>query len=184
MNIASSTLKLFLWLLFLTGLIYPMVITLIGQTTMKTEASGDFLKVNEKIIGSKLIAQKFTSDKYFWPRPSASDYNPQASGGSNLGPTSSILKKDVEQRRKTYTSENIPSELLYASGSSLDPHISLDAAYFQAPRIAAARKLDEEGIKNLIESTSENNFHYLFGSPYVNVLVLNLALDKMELERR
>ena len=162
--------RMFVCLAILTGVIYPLLMTLLAQVAMPHKANGSFVEAQGKIIGSSLIAQKFTGDKYFWPRPSAGDYNPLASGGSNLGPTSAALKKIVEQRH----ADNKPSDLIYASGSGLDPHITPAAAYYQINRVAQSRGMDSQAVKTLIDSHIEGR---LFGAPCVNVLLLNLALD-------
>ena len=189
-----SNLKMFVWMSLLTGLIYPLIITGVAQMTMKKKADGDLLAVNGKMIGARLIAQKFESPRYFWPRPSAVDYNPLTSGGSNLGPTSGALKKVVEEREITVAKAQgisdkttIPVELLFASGSGLDPHISLDAARFQLERVALARGLDENTRKELdklIYNLSEGRYFGFLGEPCINVLKLNLALDEITLEKQ
>lgn len=176
---------MFLWMTVLTGIIYPLLITAIAQFTMKHKADGSFVKSNGKIVGSALIAQKFESEKYFWSRPSAVEYSPLPSGGSNLGPTSSVLKKAVEERQakilKSHQVEKdkIPSELLFASGSGLDPHISIPAAKFQAERIAKARGISNEDVTKLIDQMKINRSLGFLGSEYVNVLLLNQALDEL-----
>lgn len=181
-----QNIRMYLWMTALTGLIYPLFITGIAQLTMKKKAGGNFIVSNDKIIGAALIGQKFESDKYFWPRPSAIDYNPLPSGGSNLGPTSAALKKAVDERKQkiekssNFHNENIPTELLFASGSGLDPHISVDTAYFQIGRIAKARNMDNKDITHLIDHmTIKRTFGFL-GDPHVNVLMLNIALDDLK----
>lgn len=184
-----SALRMFLWLTLLAGIVYPLIITGIAQLTMKQKANGGFLSLKGKAVGAALIAQKFENEKYFWPRPSSIDYNPLPSGGSNLGPTSTDLRKVVEERRqfnaKAYglaDTNQIPSELLFSSGSGLDPHISPATALFQLDRVAKARHLDENGKKmlhNLIENFTENRLFGFIGEPYINVLQLNIALDQM-----
>lgn len=170
-------LKAFLFMMLLTGGIYPLIITVIAQMTMPNLANGSLVKNGEKVIGSTLIAQKFEGEHYFWPRPSAIDYHPlKPSGGSNLGPTSKKLQEEVEKRKQKYGAD-APSDLLYASGSGLDPHISLEAANYQIPRVAKARSIEEEELKKLIESLKEKKQLGFFGSDYVNVLLLNQALD-------
>ena len=134
-------LRMFMWMLFLTGIAYPLCVTLISYVAMRHKAQGSLLTFEGRVIGSSLIAQKFESSQYFWPRPSAIDYQPLPSGGSNLGPTSRELKKEVEMRRSRYTSKQVPSELLFASASGIDPHISPEAAYFQSSRVANARHI-------------------------------------------
>lgn len=168
-----KALKMFLWLTFLTGVVYPLFITVIAVTVMEEKATGSLVGKN----GSTLIAQKFESTCYFWPRPSSGDYNPLSSGGSNLGPISPTLQKTVRERKMRYHSEQVPTELLYASASGLDPHISPEAAFFQVDRIAKSRKLNNEILKALIVAHTEHSF---FGPPCVNVLKINLALDEIE----
>lgn len=190
MNLCWNNLRMFLWMSFLTGIAYPSLITVIAQLTMYQKANGNFININGKTIGALLIGQKFESDKYIWPRPSAVDYNPLPSGGSNLGPTSAVLKKVVEDRKakilKVYNlteKDKIPSELLFASGSGLDPHISPATARFQISRVIKARGWDEavynEKITKLIHDLTEHRRFHLFGPPCVNVLKLNLALDEL-----
>lgn len=159
-----------MWIL--TGILYPALITIIAKTTMQKQAEGSF--INNK--GSTLIAQKFTSERYFWPRPSSIDYNALASGGSNLGPISPRLKKAVADRYAKF-SEKPPTELLYASGSGLDPHISPESAYFQVARIAKVRKLPEKNLNALVARHIQKQF---LGRYVVNVLELNIALDEMK----
>lgn len=175
---------MFIAMTVLTGLLYPALITVAAQLTMPHQANGSLIKKKDKIIGSALIAQAFASERYFWPRPSAVDYNATSSGGSNLGPTSKKLKDEIEERTKKIQassdgkSASIPSELVYASGSGLDPHISIPAAYFQAERVAKARSIDLKKIKSLINSLAEGEQWGVIGPQYVNVLLLNLALDE------
>jgi len=189
MNTIWTNLRIFLWMTLLTGIIYPLFITGIAQLTMKNQADGNFISIDGKIVGATLIAQKFDGDKYFWSRPSAIDYNPLPSGGSNLGPTSAALKQIVEERREKLAKahnvdkKEIPSELLFASGSGLDPHISVEAAYFQIDRISKARGLDsltrKNEIKQLIYQATTKRHSGFFAEPCVNVLVLNISLDKL-----
>lgn len=172
--------RLFLWMVLLTGIVYPLLITLFAFA-FKPKSDGDFLSVEGRLAGARLIAQKFESEKYFWPRPSAIDYNPLQSGGSNLGPTSADLNKAVEERKnalaKAHIGGEIPSELLFASGSGLDPHLSPQAAYYQIDRIAKARGFEAGNIRKLIEGHIEGRF---LGVPCVNVLELNIELDKQK----
>lgn len=180
-----SNIRMFLWMTFLTGIAYPLLVTAIAQLTMKHKADGAFLTSKEKIVGAALIAQKFESDKYFWGRPSSIDYNPLPSGGSNLGPTSSALKKAVEERKEkilkahNVNQDKIPPELLFASGSGLDPHISISCAYFQMDRIAKSRGLESKEIKNLIDQMVITKSLGFLGKTCVNVLLLNKALDEL-----
>lgn len=171
----KPALKLFLLMTLLTGVIYPALITLISQLAFHEQANGSLLKSEDKIRGSFLIAQNFTEDKYFWPRPSAIDFDPlKPSGGSNLGPTSLKLKALVDERTERL-GRDAPAELLFASASGLDPHISIETAYFQIPRIAQARNLEAAAIKTIVDSHVEGG---LLGAAYVNVLQLNKVLDE------
>lgn len=187
MNSFWNNFRMFLWMTFLTGVAYPLIIIAIAQLTMNQKANGDFITYQGRIIGAKLIAQKFQSDKYFWPRPSANDYNGLISGGSNFGPTSAALRKAVEERKSHFKTnpiedESIPIELLFASGSGLDPHISPATAYFQIERIARSRSMnliEENEIKDLIDKMIEKRLLRFIGEPCVNVLLLNMALDSL-----
>lgn len=177
---------MFIWMTALTGIIYPLLITGIAQLTMRTKASGDFLSSKDTLVGAVLISQKFEGDKYFWSRPSSINYNPLPSGGSNLGPTSADLRKTIEQRREKIAKANnltdktqIPPELLCSSGSGLDPHISLKAAYFQLDRVAKARGLDKKRIENIIEDLAIKPRLGFLGDECVNVLILNITLDNL-----
>lgn len=180
-----NNIRMFLWMTILTGVIYPLIITGIAQLTMKQKADGNFIFSKDQPVGATLIAQKFESDKYFWSRPSSIDYNPLPSGGSNLGPTSAALKKAVGERQEkilkspNVKKDNIPTELLFASGSGLDPHIGLDTAYFQIERVAKARGLANNDIKKLIDDMIIKRSLGFLGDPCVNVLILNRALDEL-----
>lgn len=176
MNTFKITIKFFLCLVILTGVIYPLFITLAAKITMTEKANGSLVTHEGKVIGSSLIAQNFTSDKYFWPRPSANDFDALKSGGSNLGPTSKHLKELVQERLDKMGKET-PSDMLFASASGLDPHISKKAAYFQAERIAKARSLSTDKIIELIDNHLNTDRISRLGHQYVNVLILNLALD-------
>ena len=187
MKTAYVALKLLLVMTIITGVLYPLLITLIARAAFPDQSSGSMIVRDGKTIGSRLIAQKFENDKYFWSRPSAVDYNPLPSGGSNLGYTSGDLKKLVTDRgsRLTQTADTIltpviPVDLLFASGSGLDPHISPEAAEFQVQRVLHARRLDETNrtnLINLIDSLIEQRDLGVLGEARVNVLMLNLALD-------
>lgn len=189
-------LKLLILMTFFLGIIYPLVITGITQAIFPHKANGSLLTLNGKVIGSALLGQKFESERYFWPRPSAIYYNPLPSGGSNLGPTSSDLEKQISQRRSKLLETNgmsdgtiIPLDLLFASASGLDPHISPQAAKFQVKRIALARGFDansENELYKLVDRHIEPRVLQLLGEPRINVLRLNLALDSLgaKLERK
>jgi len=174
----------------LTGVLYPVLMTVIAQLVFPCKSNGSMIERNGEIVGSELIAQKFQSDKYFWCRPSAIDYNPLPSGASNLGPTSKALKDSVEERRKHFIELNflppntiVPTEMLFASGSGIDPHISPEAAFLQVNRITQARGFDEQKktlLKTLVQNHIEAPQFGFLGEPRVNVLKLNLALDEMK----
>lgn len=183
-------LKFLLVMTVLTGVIYPLVMTGLAQLSFPSKANGSLIKKDGKIIGSELIGQKFDSTIYFWSRPSAIDYNPIPSGASNLGPTSDKLKKQVVERRILFATKNIitdttaiPKEMLFASGSGLDPHISQKAALLQVDRVAKARNFNAAQKQNLVQSvknlTETPQFNVL-GEERVNVLILNLELDKFD----
>lgn len=183
-------LRMLLWMTLLTGVIYPLFITAIAQWTMRDKANGGLVTVQGKVVGAALIGQGFVTEKYFWPRPSAVDYNGLSSGGSNLGPTSAVLKTLVASRKAliarahglTDTSK-IPSELLFASASGLDPHISPSTALFQVSRVVKARKWDTEkgshALNQLVHTLTEPRCLGIIGEPCVNVLRLNLAVDQL-----
>jgi K+-transporting ATPase ATPase C chain len=185
MKILKQAFGLFLILTIVTGIIYPTVIAALGTAIFPKQAAGSMLSHDGRAIGSALIGQKFTADSYFWPRPSAIDYNPLPSGGSNQGMTSAILDSAVRDRQRLLIESNpgselVPADLLYASGSGLDPHISPGAARFQIDRVARARGLDNGGklrLIELVEKLIEQPDLGIFGEPRINVLKLNLALD-------
>ncbi len=173
----------------LTGIIYPLIITFFAALTMPWRAQGSLIDKDNKVIGSKLIGQKFQSKLYFWGRPSAVDYATLPAGASNLGPTSAKLRELIEQRRvKVAQAHNVqdlslvPIELVCASGSGIDPHISVAAAYFQLERIIKARSITnidmQNKIRELINRNLDRPIGKFFGLPIVNVLMLNLALDE------
>ena len=174
----------------LTGIIYPLLMTGIAQISFPTKANGSLIMKDGMIIGSELIGQKFDSSIYFWSRPSAIGYNPIPSGASNYGPTSDTLRKLVEARRVRFVQANsivdilsIPKEMVFASGSGLDPHISPESALLQAERICNARKFDnnqKEKLLNKINEITERPQYYLLGEERINVLLLNLELDKLD----
>ncbi len=181
-------LSLFLLLTVLTGLIYPLAVTGLAQALFPWRANGSLLAVDGHAVGSALIGQNFTTPGDFWGRPSAtSPYpdNAQASGGSNLGPTNPALIDAVQARIAALRAADpdnhapIPVDLVTASGSGLDPQISLAAAYYQAPRVARARHLPLADVEALIARNAHWPWLHLFGTPRVNVLELNLALNAL-----
>lgn len=171
-------LRSYIYLTVLLGLLYPAFVTLIGQFTFSKQANGSLVQKDGKIIGSELIAQKFESDRYFWPRPSAVDFNPLPSGGSNLGPTSLSLKEAMVARQAK-AGDVAPQSLLFSSASGLDPEIDPKAAAYQIPRIAKARGMPEENLRSIVASITERRQLGFLGEERVNVLRLNLALDEV-----
>lgn len=179
-----------LFMTVFTGLLYPVVMTGIAQVVFPKQANGSLIEIGGKVVGSKLIGQDFTSDKYFWPRPSAIGYDPLPSGGSNYGPTSDTLEKLVEMRKTDFIrlnnlppSTQVPSDMLYASGSGLDPDISPESAELQIDRVARARGFDSvqtQDLRKLVQDHIEGRELGLFGERRVNVLMLNIALDSLK----
>lgn len=194
-------LKTAVWVTLVTtillGIVYPLVVTVLAQVLFPVQANGDLIRLDGKTIGSRLIGQEFPSPAYFHSRPSAAGphgYDPMDSGGSNLGPTNRRLIGRVEASVKKLRAENpntpIPVDLVTASGSGLDPDISPAAALFQAPRVARERGVSERKIEALVQEHTKGREFGFLGEPRVNVLELNLALDRRypfrsgEMERR
>jgi potassium-transporting ATPase KdpC subunit len=188
--VIQSIRQTLLWTV-VTGIAYPLVITLIAQVAFKDQANGSLVTRGGKIVGSALLAQQFQGTNYFWPRPSACSYGTGASGivassGSNLGPTSAPLQTNVMNNTAAFISGNnlptntvVPAEMVYASASGLDPHISPEAAQLQVARVAGARGLSEEKVKGLVDRFIEPPQWGFLGQARVNVLLLNVALDEM-----
>jgi len=162
----------------LTGIIYPLAMTGVAQLLFPRQANGSRVMGNGNLVGSELLGQKFESPRYFWPRPSAGDYATVASGASNKGPTSAELKKAIDERRAIFGTD-APVDLLTASASGLDPHISPEAARSQVARVAAARNISIQKLSELIDQTIESPQFGFLGEPRVNVLRLNRALDQL-----
>lgn len=180
---------LFITLMVIVAVIYPLLITSLAELFFPWRAEGSLIR-NAKggVIGSALIGQPFSNLRYFWSRPSATAefrYNPLASGGSNLGPTNEELIREIYDRvislrSSTGINRPIPSDLVMASGSGLDPHISLESALAQIPRVARSRGLDEERLRNIVLANLEGRTFGFLGEPRINVLRLNLTLDGVE----
>ncbi len=183
-----QALRLFLLLSFLTGAVYPLMVTGIAQIFFKEKANGSVVYKDGKIIGSKWIAQEFKEDKYFMARPSSGNYNAFPSGASNKGPTSADLKVTVDQRKESlkekFTIENnFPLDLIFASGSGLDPHISPNSTRLQIDKISLIRNFSVEQklkLEQLVERMVEKRDWKILGEERVNVLLLNLELDKIK----
>jgi K+-transporting ATPase ATPase C chain len=185
-------------LTLITGLAYPLAITGIAEMIFPYQAQGSMMERDGKIVGSALIGQVFAGDNYFHGRPSATNkpdpndstktidepYNAANSGGSNLGPTNKALidrvKGDVDKLRGENPSAEVPQDIVTTSASGLDPHISPEAALFQVPRVAKARGLPEERVRELVRAKAEGRTFGLLGEPRINVLSLNLALDALK----
>ena len=190
MNPLMQTLRpafsVFALLTALTGLAYPLLVTGVAQAAFRHAANGSVLRVDGKAVGSALIGQSFSTPKYFWGRPSATSPMPNngvASGGSNLGANNPVLLDAVNDRAAALrradpgNTQPVPVDLVAASGSGLDPEISLAAALYQAPRIARARGISETTLLALIDQQAQRPWRGIVGEPRVNVLQLNLALD-------
>jgi K+-transporting ATPase ATPase C chain len=185
----SIALKLLLVMTLLTGVMYPLLITGIAQIIFNCQTNGSLISRNGQLVGSDLIAQNFQSEKYFWPRPSAVGYNPLPSGGSNLALTSAALKQQVDARLAQLSKvrpsnlDQVPSDLIFTSGSGLDPHISPASAWFQLERVAKARNFNAEQtqqLKLLVTRSMQKRDLGILGEPRINVLKLNLAVDSIQ----
>ncbi len=182
----APSIKLTLVMIIICAVIYPLFIALVAKAA-PGGGKGETVTVDGKIVGYANIGQKFTDDKYFWSRPSAVDYNAAGSAGSNKGPSNPDYLKQVQDRIDTFLvhnpgvkKEDIPAELVTASGSGLDPDLSPAGAKVQAKRIAAVRKLNEEVVLALIDKQTEKPLLGIFGPSKVNVLKLNIELDKLK----
>ncbi len=185
-TLVRPAVTLFILLSIITGLIYPLFVTGISQALFPAQAAGSLIERDGKRVGSRLIGQTFTDPKYFWGRPSATGPYPNnaaASGGSNLGPSNPALKEAVQARIEALRAVDlgntapVPVDLVTASASGLDPHISPAAAEYQVARVARARGLPPEAVRTVVARHTEDRQWGVFGEPRVNVLELNLALD-------
>jgi K+-transporting ATPase ATPase C chain len=184
----TISIKLFIVITIITGIIYPIAMTCFALISFPQKANGSMILKDNKILGSELIAQQFTKPEYFWGRPSAIAYNPMPSGGSNLSPVGKTFKGQFQARIDTIRKyqgnidlKQIPKDLLFASASGVDPHISPEAAYFQVERIANSRHFNaeqKEKLIGLINKSIENPDFFILGEKSVNVLLLNLEVDK------
>jgi potassium-transporting ATPase KdpC subunit len=186
MNQLRPALVSLVLLTLLTGVAYPLLVTLVAQVVFPSQANGSLIEKDGKVIGSRLIGQPFDDPKYFWSRPSATvpfPYNAAASSGSNQGPTNPAFTKAVQDRVDALRAADpgntapVPVDLVTASASGLDPHISPAAALYQVTRVAKARNLDEAKVRQLVAQHIEGRQLGFLGEPCVNVLALNLALD-------
>lgn len=185
-------LKFLLIMTVLTGIVYPVFMTAIAQLGFQSKANGSLITKNGKIVGSGLLGQKFDSSTYFWSRPSATGYNPVPSGASNMGPSSDTLRKLVDSRCELFArlnslpvAESVPIEMVFASGSGLDPHISPESAFMQVDRIARERHFTSYQKESLIvdiKLLTESPQLLCLGEKRVNVLKLNLQLDALEIK--
>jgi potassium-transporting ATPase KdpC subunit len=187
-SLLRPALLLFVVLTLLTGVVYPLAVTGVAQLVFPARANGSLIMDGGKAVGSELIGQPFSSPKYFWGRPSATSpqpYNGTASSGSNQGPTNPALVDAVKDRVAALRTADpgnkapVPIDLVTASGSGLDPHISPAAAYYQVSRVARARGIAEDALRKLVAQQTQSPWLGLFGEGIVNVLQLNRELDKM-----
>ena len=193
--IIQSVRQTILWSI-VAGVIYPVIITVIAQVAFHDQANGSLVQRDGKIIGSAFLAQQFQGSNYFWPRPSACGYGTGPSGivassGSNLGPTSAPLHTNVINNISAFISGNnlptntpVPADMIYASASGLDPHISPEAARLQIARVAASRGMSEDKVKALVDQFTEPPQWGFLGQARVNVLLLNVALDQAQAEAK
>lgn len=173
-------------LTIITGVIYPLTVTGLAQALFPHQAEGSLIVIDGKTYGTELIGQQFDAPKYFWGRPSAAGYNAAASSGSNYGPMNPSLEEVVQARIDTLHTADpnnplpIPVDLVTASASGLDPHISVASALYQVSRVASARGLSDAEVTSLVEEYTEGRQFGIFGEPRVNVLLLNLALEGLQ----
>jgi K+-transporting ATPase ATPase C chain len=186
-SLVRQTVLIFLALTLLTGVLYPVAVTAVGQLVFPYQSNGSLMERDGQVVGSELIGQQFDDPKYFWGRPSATapPYNGAASTGSNFGPTNpaqlDAVRARVEALRKAHPDQtaHVPIDLVTVSGSGLDPHISPAAAEYQVTRVARTRSMDPEKVRELVSVHTENRTFGILGEARVNVLRLNTALDEM-----
>jgi potassium-transporting ATPase KdpC subunit len=183
----KSTLIVFTVMIILPGVIYPFMMAGIAHFVFNKKANGSLIDIDGHIAGSALVGQRFSGPEYFQGRPSASDYNALLSGGSNYGPTNKKYIDIIKKRVWVIREENhlppdteIPGDIALASGSGLDPHISVESAMIQAKRIATERKISESAVSKIITDNVEKRYFNIFGDSYVNVLKINIALYLLE----
>lgn len=180
-----ASLRMALVSIVLTGVLYPLGVWALGAAAFRDQASGSVLTAGGEAVGSSLIGQVFTAEEYFHSRPSAADYDPMRSGPTNLGPTSRALiesvasRVDAVVRAEGVERGTVPVDLVTASASGLDPHITPDSAYLQVARVARARGLSEDAVRTLVAEHIEGRQLGILGEPRVNVLEINLALDEV-----
>jgi len=173
------SLRYLIFMSLFLGILYPLFSTALGGFLFPRRSAGSLVVINGEVRGSELLAQKFTQEKYFWPRPSAVDYQTASGGGSNRSATHKALKEEVLARMVTLGAK-APVDMLYASGSGLDPHISPEAALFQAPRVALARGISKDELNKFIKKSTDSKLLGFMGQDRVNVLELNQLLDKSQ----
>jgi potassium-transporting ATPase KdpC subunit len=187
-SLLGPALAVFLLLTLITGILYPLLVTGVSKVIYPNQAAGSLVMTDGKVIGSSLIGQNFSNPKYFWGRLSATSpqaYNASASSGSNYGPMNPALldaakaRVDALHAADPSNAAPVPVDLITASGSGLDPHISIAAAKYQLQRVASARNLDIATVGKLLAQNTEQRQWFLFGEPRVNVLLLNLSLDQL-----
>jgi K+-transporting ATPase ATPase C chain len=184
MALLRSALALLFALGVITGLGYPALVTLVGQMLFPGQAEGSLVRVGDRVVGSARVGQAFASPHYFWSRPSAIGYDARTSSGTNQGPLSPALQEAVKGRIEALRAADpgseapVPVDLVTASGSGLDPHITPAAALYQVPRVARVRGLPEQQVRRLVEERVESRWLGLLGERRVNVLLLNLDLDR------
>ncbi len=185
-NQLRPALTIFALLTIITGVIYPLLVTGVSQVLFPSQSNGSIITIDGKAAGSELIGQQFDDPKYFWGRVSAVGYNADLSSGSNYGPLNPALLEAVQARIDALHAADpdntlpIPVDLVTASASGLDPHISVAAALYQVHRVASARGLSEADVELLVEQNTEGRQFGIFGEPRVNILFLNLALDGIQ----